>query len=380
MQPSPASDLGRGTSAERLSRRALRAEAIAFLRGAMPGDALGHGAASIFTALALSASGDRLALALWCLAIIALSLARLLLTRRLARRLSHLGSASVRRWSWAVLGMTLLLACAWGASAFAIWPEAPSHRAFLTAVLAGIVAAGGVVALALHSGSFWIYCLAVAGPAAAQLALAGSGFELILAGLLALYVALLLVGVDRLTRVFHGFLQLRLIMRQESRTDALTGLANRRGFDEALHDSWRQAVRAGQPLGLITLDLDYFKEYNDQYGHPKGDAALQRVALLLRQAASRSTDLCARLGGDEFAVVMPATGQAGAKQVAQDFLDRLETASLPHKGSALGRVTASLGAGACQPARDASLAAFVEQVDLALYQAKKQGRGALSFT
>ncbi|MGI9323013.1 MAG: GGDEF domain-containing protein, partial [Pseudomonadales bacterium] len=319
----------------------------------------------------------------WCFAVILVSLLRVLLTRLLLRHinshqplnsLSSLNDKSVNHWSLLLLGMTFLQASCWGAAALVIWPEDLGQRAFLVAVLAGIIAAGGIT-LALHRLSFWFYCPPVALPAMVQLALAGSRLELALAALLLVYAVLLLLGVNRLTNVFREALRLRLHMQNESRTDALTGLANRRGFDEALQGAWQQAIRSAQPVGLLLMDLDYFKEYNDRYGHPKGDEALQAFSELLRQTASRSTDFCARIGGEEFAVLMPATGLDGSKQVAGDIRQALHLARIG--ASERKGLTVSIGVNVCQPTRGSSLAEFVEQTDRALYEAKRQGRDAV---
>ena len=159
-----------------------------------------------------------------------------------------------------------------------------------------------------------------------------------------------------------------------SRTDPLTGLANRRAFDQRLDEELSRAARHHLPLALLVLDIDHFKAYNDRYGHPAGDACLRQVATVLRECAARPTDLVARLGGEEFAVLLPHQGSAEAMQVAERCARAIEAAAIAHEGSPLARhVTVSVGvAESARPATEA--AALLAAADAALYRAKRQGR------
>ena len=159
-----------------------------------------------------------------------------------------------------------------------------------------------------------------------------------------------------------------------SRTDALTGLANRRAFDQRLAEELSRAARHGVPLALLVVDIDHFKAYNDRYGHPVGDDCLRQVAGILRECAGRPIDLVARLGGEEFAVLLPHQGSADAIQVAERCLRAVEAAAIKHEGSPVAPyVTVSVGvAQSIHPQRDA--AALLASADAALYAAKRQGR------
>lgn len=355
-------------------QRQTHAESLAFLYRTMPGLALGQSVAALLVALALAEAAAMASLLGWCFAIIGVSLARVGLTRLALSQLAGLDAGGIRRWSWFLLGMTFLQACCWGAAPLLLWADDIGYRAFLVAVLAGIIAAGGIT-LALHKSYFWMYCLPIVVPTIVQLLVAGSRLELLLAGLLTFYVVLLHFGVARLTRMFQELLRLRLLMQDESRTDALTGLANRRRFDERLDDVWQQSMRSAQPVGLLVIDIDFFKRYNDYYGHPEGDRALKQVSKLLRQAASRSIDLCARIGGEEFAVVLPVTDLHGSRQVAETLSRRMVEARLPHGASEGGYLTVSVGVHACWPAQGDCVEEFVAAADAALYEAKRLGRG-----
>jgi diguanylate cyclase (GGDEF)-like protein len=164
---------------------------------------------------------------------------------------------------------------------------------------------------------------------------------------------------------------------QISTTDALTGIANRRAYDEYLENEWKRMLRDGTPLSLIICDIDFFKKYNDRYGHEGGDICLRTVAQIIHQVALRPGDFVARYGGEEFAVVLPQTSAHGAMSVAEKIRRAVMQHGLPHEDSAAALcVTISLGVAHIQPplGAGASLAALFQATDAALYEAKLQGR------
>lgn len=158
-------------------------------------------------------------------------------------------------------------------------------------------------------------------------------------------------------------------------TDALTGVANRRMLDTILEIEWLNAQRSEKPLAFILLDIDYFKRYNDYYGHVQGDLCLQQVAGLLNDAVLRPRDFLARFGGEEFVLLLPETDEAAALNVASRCREAILKAQIPHAGSpAEPHLTISLGVGACSPRAGDDPTAFIEMVDQRLYQAKQKGR------
>ncbi|SDJ29700.1 diguanylate cyclase (GGDEF) domain-containing protein [Pseudomonas delhiensis] len=212
-----------------------------------------------------------------------------------------------------------------------------------------------------------------------------AGIALALLVVLGLTGQRLLVGIRRRTRVSRQLAsaredllrandQLRVLATQ----DALTGLANRRCFDETLATEARRCAREGAPLSLLLIDIDHFKRYNDSYGHQAGDDCLKVVAGLLGACVRRPGDLVARYGGEELAVILPSTDEAGAEAVARGFLQRLAAERLEHRESPFGVVTASLGL-ATAPARAAGGREWqlVNAADRALYRAKADGRNRL---
>lgn len=158
-------------------------------------------------------------------------------------------------------------------------------------------------------------------------------------------------------------------------TDSLTGLGNRRRLDLALPEAIARAHRQHQSVALIMLDVDYFKAFNDHYGHSLGDECLRSIGQAIQQTLQRSTDLAVRYGGEEFTLLLPDTDAAGANWVAERLLQSIRDLDIEHSGHPAGRVTASAGITVHQPRREkVSAQAMIEKADGFLYEAKRQGR------
>lgn len=175
-------------------------------------------------------------------------------------------------------------------------------------------------------------------------------------------------------RAEEELLHLHKELERQSLSDGLTGIANRRLFDQRLETEWSDARRSGQPLSLLLLDLDRFKAYNDSHGHVAGDACLQRIAAVLRETAQRPRDVVARFGGDEFVLLLPATDAATAAALARRCASGIAALHIAHGGSAdQDFMSASIGVGTAVAGAHDSARAFVESVDRALYDAKRRG-------
>jgi len=165
-------------------------------------------------------------------------------------------------------------------------------------------------------------------------------------------------------------------MRELSMTDGLTGVANRRSFNDTLEAEWRRCARAGLPVSVIMIDVDHFKPYNDHYGHQAGDLCLQQVSAAMARCASRPQDLLARYGGEEFILLLPQEPALGAEVVARRILEEVRGLAIPHAAAPTAPyVTISLGVCTALPPLDSvDSSAMIRMADSQLYRAKQDGR------
>ena len=178
-----------------------------------------------------------------------------------------------------------------------------------------------------------------------------------------------------LRRSQQELMEMNLELQRLTNVDGLTGLGNRRYFDEYLDTEWRQALRAGEPISLLMIDIDHFKQFNDTYGHLAGDEVLKTVAQAVRQTFLRPKDLAVRLGGEEFVVVLPQTALDDVPRLAEKAVRAVRDLNIPHRASsAADHVTISVGAVACIPSRERQPLELVEAADQAMYEAKQTGR------
>lgn len=170
-------------------------------------------------------------------------------------------------------------------------------------------------------------------------------------------------------------LDTNLVLQRLMNSDGLTGLSNRRHFDEYLELEWRRAMRDQAQLSLLMIDVDFFKTYNDSFGHVEGDEALRKVAAAIREASSRPSDLPARYGGEEFALVLPNTSPGGARLVAEKLRLAVEALKIPHIAPAEGAsLTISIGLSTMTPVQGTDCRQLIMAADKGLYTAKNNGR------
>lgn len=174
----------------------------------------------------------------------------------------------------------------------------------------------------------------------------------------------------------HALLLSRAETERLVRTDVLTGLANRREYEKRFEQAWHMAARQGGDLALLVIDLDYFKQINDTYGHAAGDACLRHFAQILSQQFRRAGDLCSRIGGEEFAVILSGASAFEAAKLGRDFSDNLLNSPCTYRDQTI-TITASIGAGAADWDSDSDPVATFARIDQACYEAKKTGRSRL---
>lgn len=208
-------------------------------------------------------------------------------------------------------------------------------------------------------------------------------YSVIFSNFIGFFVSQSIIGKERIS-----FLQARLLELDKlhskllsnelirlSNEDPLTSLYNRRYFNESIRTEWDRAERSGEPLSLVFVDIDCFKNYNDTYGHLKGDDALIKVALAMKEQMRRSSDMAARYGGEEFILLLPNTPSSGAQVVASNIMKAIDDLKVEHKASLVGQyLTLSIGVATWNGETDITETQLIAQADLAVYQAKSDGR------
>ena len=308
----------------------------------------------------------------WLSMQLLLAAGRLRLVGRFRRQ--RVGDDCLWRWRNRYVGAALTTGLLWGGGSVLLVMNAPVVQQLLAWVVLSAAVLVEFPALARLGRPFsGLLVAALASPLGLMLfgspSLPGAAGALLL-----LAFASALAGME-LCRTYRDGLQLEVELARLARLDQLTGLANRRCFDETLAGEWQRAQRHGGELALVVFDVDEFKPYNDHFGHPAGDSCLRRLAGAAREVVHRHGDRVARLGGEEFAVVLPQTPIGGAAAVADTLRQAVENLKLPHAPDA-GRevVTISAGVASLRPGVERRVEDLVEAADQALYAAKRAGR------
>ncbi|MBK1719105.1 diguanylate cyclase [Thiocystis violacea] len=320
----------------------------------------------------------------WLLLLYAVTLVRLWWLRRYLATNDQTTPAVI---AWRILFAVGALASGltWGSAALLLFhPDSLNHQIFLAFALGGMVA-GALPLLSALPPAFPLFAIPVSLPILVQLFLQGERLPVTMAILFLIFTVAMLVSSTQFSRIFRESVELRLRLKSSieekrqqallARLDTLTGIANRRHFDEALESEWKRGARMHTPLAMIIADVDYFKRYNDHLGHVAGDSCLTRVAQTMATAARRPGDLVARIGGEEFAFLLPNTSLRDAALIAERVREDLLEERIPHPASPVAdRITLSLGVASLIPDDGATKSDLVKAADAALYRAKQAGR------
>lgn len=297
---------------------------------------------------------------------------------KLRRALPDLESASVsamtRAWHRLRAGI-VASGLAWGSASVLAFPaESALHQAAFVMVVGGMTA-GAVPMLAVRFTPYAISCLTVLLPMAVRLAAEGTSAHILLGATTLVLAVMMLRSARNFSRLFQESARLRARLERQASIDSLTGLANRREFDRVAEREWRAASRTQSCMSVLVLDADYFKAYNDHYGHVQGDDCLWQISECLRESLHRPKDLAARIGGEEFMVLLPDCAAEGALEVAERIRNTVRARAIPHVRSPItDTVTLSIGTASTVPTPDATLRQLIERADRALYKAKGSGR------
>lgn len=323
---------------------------------------------------------------IWLLVLYGTIFIRALLTKRCRSRFKAKGYVHPEAVKYALT--TGLSGFAWGIGGLFVLDASPLAMVVtITAIQAMIM--GGALTLGAYLPSFYAFSLPAILPLVVALGLKGGGTNIVLALYSAIFLVLML---DIAKRLNHSLREVwKLTFEKEhllseltkandhqkalANTDGLTGIANRRRFDDVLAQELARISRTHSPLSLLILDVDHFKIYNDTYGHVAGDECLKRVAKILEKQFCRASDMASRYGGEEFAVIMPDTDESGAIRQAEVIRSEVEKLNIHHAHSPTAdHITVSMGivtlyASDVREAKD-----LIAMADRCLYQAKADGR------
>lgn len=270
----------------------------------------------------------------------------------------------------------IVLGAIWG-SAMIICFNATNnsgYRFFLVVELAG-VAAGAAGSLPVFWAVYLIFLFEIMIPVSVMLFLHGDRPSTWLGVLSVMFIGYLSISSRRTHAIIVEALRARFKNEEMARVDVLTGIPNRRCFDESLSREYRSAIRKGSFLSFVLIDVDFFKKVNDIQGHTAGDKVLARIASIIKNSLFRAGDMVARYGGEEFAVLLPETEETDARVVAERIRSAIESEQIPHPDSECSEViTISAGIAVIKPNDNQKKQQLIDAADEALYKAKQNGR------
>lgn len=326
----------------------------------------------------------------WSLLLLVVTGARFL-TLRTFRRAARGVELDQAAWTNYFVAGAGAAGVVWGASGVLLFhPSSFPHQVLLAFVLGGMVA-GAVPLLSSVGHAYRYFAIPVVVPISVRMLLVGDPIHLIMGLMIAVFGLAMLASSAQVHRLYRDAESLRRellssvelshVLEHMARLDSLTGIPNRRLFEEELRKEWGRAERDHDTLAVIIADIDYFKEYNDHHGHPAGDRCLMEVAQTMQRALSRPGDVVARIGGEEFAFLLPRTKLSGAVSVAEQIRAQVLALNLPHRASPVtDRVTVSFGVACSDDASIGSPADLIRASDVALYEAKRRGRNQIAAT
>jgi len=335
---------------------------------------------------------DHAILLVWLAGSILISGIRLLFFGAFLRR--DPDEERIRYWGNGFVLVTFLQGSLWGAAESIFIPvEDPIYTVIVAMWIVGLSAAS-VGAYSAHLKVLLAFFIPVVLPGTIHLFLIGGQLNTALGIAICVYALVMMRATIPINRSMIDAIKLNFDLEREieerknierklreiSTKDGLTGLSSRRHFDEVLENEIRRAQRSSHPLSLILLDVDYFKAFNDTYGHLEGDACLQRISRSIEKIINRPGDLASRYGGEEFVVILPNTDADSAYEIAEAIRKAVQRLEIPHVGSKLigpKLVTISAGVSTVEPAIGTAPSDIIRPADSALYQAKAAGRNRI---
>ncbi len=345
--------------------------------------------ASIFLAVFWNhLPSQKMSLLIWYGLILTLSIVRFLMGKNFKINRQYTQD-ELSYWANRHVFFTTLLSTIWGIAGIMFFPQDLIHQVLLAFILSSVLLAA-IPTLAASRLAFYFQIIVILLPTISLLLLSEEeGHGLMAFAIIILGITLILIS----TYIYHLLFELQtthIALQALADTDQLTDIANRRHFDRKFKVEWRRAMRDQNPISMMMIDVDYFKKYNDSYGHQEGDKCLQAIAKAMGSITNRPADLSARYGGEEFAILLPATSQENAAMLAERLRKKIENLNIQHERSSFGVVTVSIGVSCCEPAWDFTgktpdedqkvvfPAMLLTAADNALYVSKEQGRNQVS--
>ncbi len=371
-----------------MTDRAVYVEQVKIVYGQTLTAAFGNVAVAPVFAWIFWEVSNKTTLKIWLACMLFVSAARILLYLAFLKRQDN---SNVERWGALFQSLTFVQGSIWGVAWIVFLPvEDPIYTVVAALWIVGLSGAS-VSAYSVHFKSLLSFFVPVVLPGVAHLFVIGGRLNTAVGLAICLYFVVLLRAVILINRSSVDAIRLNIFLEKEiherfkaeeklkeiSRQDSLTGIHNRRYFDEILEAETQRAQRNSQPLSLILLDIDYFKEFNDSYGHVEGDRCLQRLGLMVQDAAKRPGDLAARYGGDELAVILPNTDAKNALRIAETLRQDICSLQLEHVATRVDGctfITISAGIATIIPDRETEPSDIIQLSDGALYEAKSLGR------
>ena len=331
---------------------------------------------------------QHIALLIWAGLVTILSLVRFLIGKSFNPSRQYTQN-ELRGWANKQVFFTSLLSTIWGLAGIVFFPSDLPHIALLVLILFSVLLAS-TPTLAASRIAYYIQIAVTLAPTTILLFMGkAEGYQLLAIATIVMALTLVLVS-GYIYQLLFELQNTQIALTSLADTDQLTGIANRRHFDRKFKVEWRRAMREQTPISLILVDVDFFKKYNDTYGHQAGDRCLQEIAKSLESVSHRPADLASRYGGEEFSVLLPNTTQENAAMLAERLRKKIEKLHIEHTSSKLGYVTISIGVSCCKPVWDFTgntpdeeqkvtfPAMLLTAADNALYVAKEAGRNQVS--
>lgn len=293
------------------------------------------------------------------------------------------------RWAHRYFVLALVSGICWGAGGLLIGPLlSPVDQVFILLILIG-VSGGSIPMLGIHKQSLFAFVVPAVIPYMTWVAFSLTDKLALMLMILALYMISIIVAIARMDENMTTSLLMKYELEERTEklqdaneklehltlVDSLTQLYNRRFFERQMDKEWKKCHRESKRLAMLVIDIDYFKAFNDNYGHAAGDECLKKVASILAQALHRPGDIIARIGGEEFVALLPGIDEEGAIKVAETMQQKLQLAQIQHRASPIDDyVTVSIGLAVTYPAENASALGLFKAADKALYRGKFMGR------